>query len=281
MAQVNLLHNLEAFSIVHVKSDEQSGPQWEPFEYLKCGPMPNKTLLTIFDEIFSGRHVDMAAINEAYQRTARFRIGVIDQTKSVGFKMRMHAPSRVLAQNIQSSPQWLQFFQRRYNQYLLRDLKQKLFPLFREHQVVVFMAVRQDILRWALSTYHGDGTHSYGHLQGDAQAEQTKIHVDIDRLNDFILRCKYIHNNKRDLVKELTHYGVQVEILRYEDFAADAPHHIMTVCKILGVNTTKQDIDDAFAAGIKFKKVHAHDISTYVENYTEVLDHFGDCHEAW
>ncbi len=281
MAQVSLLNNLDAFSIVHSLTDAQSTPQWEPFEFAKCGAMSNKNLELIFEEIFSGHTVDLHKVNAAYQQTSCQKIASIDASKSIGFKMRLHPPSRVLATTMQTSPRWAQYFQRQYNDYLLRDMKRRLFRIFRAYGVVVFMAVRQDILRWALSTYHGDGTHSFGHLQGSHDANHEKIYVDVDRLGTFIHRCRYIHKRKKKIVSELHAAGARVEILRYEDFQSDPKAHFRALCDTLDVDVTDADIQLALDTGTRFQKVHADDISTYVENHQDILARFHDCYEPW
>lgn len=63
-----------------------------------------------------------------------------------------------------------------------------MIKILRRNDTVVFLAVRQDVFRWGLSKYHGDGTgQPPGHLQfklarGELQkSEIGKIHVDPER----------------------------------------------------------------------------------------------------
>ena len=72
-----------------------------------------------------------------------------------------------------------------YKRWLYRQV---LFRLFARFRVVVVLLVRQDLLRWALSVYHGDGTGKPGALQfklasGAIKREDIKpIEVDCERL---------------------------------------------------------------------------------------------------
>ena len=94
--------------------------------------------------------------------------------------------------------------------------KEVMLRLLKKYQIVIFIAVRQDIFRWALSKYHGDGTGKSGNLQfklGDGALKKSdleKIYVSCDRLEKIILNCERVLQKKQDLMNELERENIQV-----------------------------------------------------------------------
>ena len=130
---VRLLNNVRNITVVHQVND--SG--WEPFDRHNCGDMPLDTLLECLGLVYGCR--DMRTLNHLYLATATAPLDRIPTSDSVGLKMRFLPPDRKIAQ--------AQFEHRMIDQLAALG-------------VVVFIAVRQDVFRWALSKYHGDGTES-------------------------------------------------------------------------------------------------------------------------
>jgi hypothetical protein len=149
--------------------------------------------------------------------------------------------------------------------YYTQSFRRMMINLLQRNNVVVFLAVRQDVLRWGLSKYHGDGTGKPGHLQGKlASGEITrdkigKIHVE----------------------EELKLSGIQTYPLCYEDFLTDKQKYISQIFNFLELKISKEEIDDALKRGQYFKKVHSDDISNFVENHKEVKEKFGDRFVSW
>jgi hypothetical protein len=156
-----------------------------------------------------------------------------------------------------------------------------------ENNVIVFMLVRQDLLRWGLSKYHGNGSNRHGQLQfrvasGEITKEELgKINVDCNRLERIINECEQIHKRKRRVVKHLKTKGIEVHPLRYEDFLTDKSSYFKNFGEKLDLKINDQEIDKALNIGGFYQKVHSNDISEFVVNHEEVLAKLGHKYFAW
>jgi hypothetical protein len=255
---VRLLNNLSHVDVIRARGE------WEPFDRHACGPMPLASLRECLDLVFSGAPV--AEINRIYERTATRSLSKFRGDVSVGFKMRFKPPQESESMD-------------RFSAVMVDVLKR--------HQVLVFLAVRQDLLRWALSKYHGDGTGRPGHIQfrlasGDlARHEIPRIRVDPDALERTIERCEAIHAEKRRLSRELQDAGIDVVPVRYEDFLADPVAFFTRLLAHLGHEVSEAELRDALARGAHVERVHGDNMSEFFVNAAELESRFGDRFEAW
>jgi len=156
-----------------------------------------------------------------------------------------------------------------------------MFDVLKRNDVVVFLALRQDILRWALSKYHGDGTGKPGHLQFKLAKGKIKrssignIHVDSTRFKTVISQCVEAHARKRRLMEEFKLAGIQSHFLIYEDFLTDKQKVLNRILDILELKTSTQEIDAALKRGAYFEKVHSDNIANFVVNHEEIMEKFG------
>ena len=258
---VRLLNNFEQISIIH----QIQNKGWEPFDRHNCGLMPLRSFEYCLDMIFNNESIDFKRLNQIYTRTANIPLEEFSQNGVVGFKMRFNAPA----------PTSYESFRR------------VIFNILKRNDVVVFLAVRQDILKWALSKYHGDGTGKPGHLQFKLASgklnrdEIAKIHVDCARLEKIILNCEKSHVLKGHLMKDFKLAGIQTHPLRYEDFLTDKQQYLSLILDFLEVETSIEEIDKVLKKGAYFKKVHSDDISDFVENHEEVQEKFDNRFVSW
>jgi len=156
-----------------------------------------------------------------------------------------------------------------------------MFNVLKRNDVVVFLALRQDILRWALSKYHGDGTGNPGHLQfklanGKIKRNSIgKIHVDSTRFESIISQCVEAHAHKRRLMEDFKQAAIQTHFLIYEDFLTDKQKYLNRILDLLELKTSSEEVDAALERGTYFEKVHSHDITNFVVNHEEVMEKFG------
>lgn len=273
---VRLLDNFEHISVVH-----QVEEGWEPFNLHNAGAMRDRDLARCFDHIFGSDAVDMDALNAIYTRTATRPLEDIDASGSVGFKMRWRSNERRGSRLLS----WLRprgaapGIDERYESIVMERL--------RHHDVVVFMAVRQDVFRWALSKYHGDGTGKPGHLQFKlASGEITRddigrITVDTDRFEEIVADCERRHEAKRALLDRIGAAGIRTGVLRYEDFMADQHAYFRAFAEAIDAPTSDEAIETAINAGQRLEKVHSDDISEFVVNHEEVMARFGGRRVDW
>jgi hypothetical protein len=162
-----------------------------------------------------------------------------------------------------------------------------MIDLMKKRNVVAFVMVRQDVLRWALSKYHGDGTGKSGHLQfklamGEIKRDQIpNITVDCGRLEEVILGCERSLRQKRTLASELGRAGIKAYPLFYEEFCRDKKSFLKGVFDRLENPVSDAEIVDALKKGTILEKVHADDISEFVTNHEEVIARFGGRYFAW
>jgi hypothetical protein len=273
---VRLLDNFDRISIIR-----QVG-NWEPFDRHRCGPMPLKNLESCLDLIFGSERTDFARLNEIYLETAKKPLQEVDTSVSVGFKMRFgpHAPVlpftsglSIWNNSVQAITNW---------QY-----RRMMFEVLKKNNVTVFLAVRQDLLRWGLSKYHGDGSGNPGHLQFKLARQKASsinlepIHVECSRLEEIITECKNAHECKRRLLNALRSEGIAAHPLRYEDFLNDKEAYFSRFLHLVGIEASACEIQEALSKGAHFRKVHPDAISEFVQNHEEVAERIGSPFAAW
>jgi hypothetical protein len=255
---VRLLNNFPQVEVI------RTWGEWEPFDGHACGPMPLGSLRECIDLVFS--RAPLAEINRIYERTGKRSVSEFRSDVSIGFKMRFRPPLE--SESVD-----------RFSAMMIELLKR--------HDVLVFLAVRQDLLRWALSKYHGDGTGRPGHIQfrlasGKLPREEIpRITVDPEELERTIERCQAIHAEKRQLASELQGAGIDVVAARYEDFLADAGGFLSELLAHLGHQVSESEVRDALAHGSRIERVHGDDLSEFFVNARELESRFGDRFEAW
>lgn len=264
---VRLLDNFNAIDIVH----QTSKTGWEPFDVHCCGPISMRHYLRCLELIYNEQIPYMQELNRIYTATARLPLLPFDKAKSVGFKMRFQ-PQRNKA--------WLR-------RLLAPAFRRGSINCFRANDVVVFVTVRQDVLRWALSKYHGDGTGRPGHLQftlarGKIDRSQIpKIHVDLDAFGPLLEKCERQIMHKRRLIARLNRSGIRAWPMLYEYFCNDKKEFLAEVLSRLELSPSERDITAVLEKGTRFEKVHDQDIRGFVVNADDVLERFGERYVSW
>ena len=273
---VRLLDNFQRVAIIRRVGS------WEPFDRHSCGAMPIKNLRSCLEMIFGGEPIDFTRVNDLYLQTAKKPIKEVTPTASVGFKMRFvpHAPVLPLTNKFTA---WNDSVQGITNwQY-----RRMMFDVLKKYDVTVFLAVRQDLLRWGLSKYHGDGTGKPGHLQFKfvrrkaSSVDLRPIQVDCTRLEKIIAGCKKAHKRKQRLLNTMRTEGIAAHPLRYEDFLGDKEAYFSRFFDLLGLETSASEIHEALLKGAHFRKVHPSAISEFVTNHEEVVEKIGTPFAAW
>lgn len=281
-ALMQLLSNFDQISVLHY--DIKSG--WEPFDYNSCGPISKQDLKECFNILFGNKPVDVDRFNQIYTKTAKKPVSISNPDGSIGFKMRFEPPDKV-AVTLRRMAVWYkmggEILKNAYN----RSFENMMFDVLKSNNVAVFFAIRQDVLRWALSIYHGDGTGKRGNLQwklasGKISREEIgKIHIDCKRLEKIILRCEESLAIRHKLKQEFEQKGIKVYPLLYEDFVQDKLPYFQRVCEILEIPLTEEEIKAVINQGAYFKKVHSDKLSGFVENHEEVMEKFGNRFVSW
>lgn len=154
---MRLLDRFENVDVIH----QVGNRGWEPFDFHNCGAMSLANLEACLDHVYGKGPIAMDALNAIYQRTATRALHPFHRERAVGFKMRFQPPFR--GPGTRHEPNASQQLagsggdHARFPKLMIEVLKR--------HDVTVFLAVRQDLLRWALSLYHGAGTGKPGHRQ--------------------------------------------------------------------------------------------------------------------
>lgn len=279
-ALVRLLDNFDKVSIIYPEGNSA----FEPFSKLCGGEMPVGNFEKCINLLFGTRPVDFDALNSIYTQTGpRPLVKNTDGAESIGFKMRLRPTHFRFEKLLSFSGSLL----RRYKQYEVARFENKFSELARKHQIVVLVAIRQDVLRWGLSKYHGDGKGGQGHLQFKVASGQLstddigKIHVDLPRLGKIIDSCEGIIRRRRSVLNNLRSAGISAYPVFYEEFVKDKQAYFKQFFQYLEYDITDAEIDAAMDKGTSFKKVHSDDISTFVENHEQVMAEFGDRFFHW
>jgi hypothetical protein len=264
---VRLLDNFDSIDIVR----QVSNSGWEPFDLHCSGPISSRDYLRCLELIYGDDSNYLDRLNRIYTATATHPLRPFNKDNSVGFKMRFRP---------QQGNRWLRLLTGpRFRRSSIKS--------FRDNNVVVFVTVRQDVFRLALSKYHGDGTGRPGHLQFKLannkidQAQIPRIHVDLEAFRQVLARCERLLAQKRQLLERLDRNGVSAWPLLYESFCDDKKAFLTDVLARLESPSTEQDIDAVLEKGTHLKKVHSDDIREFVVNADEVLEEFGEPYVSW
>jgi len=279
---VRLLNNFDQLSIVH----QVDGKGWEPFDRHNCGPMPINSLKECFDHIYKDQPINMNDLNYVYTQTAKKPLDEINSAKTIGLKMRFTSPRQAVPK-IARLPIVRKVINLVSNSHRQHVFNEHMIKLLKKYQIVPFMAVRQDVFRWGLSKYHGDGTGKQGHLQfkianGTLKTEDLpKINIDCGRLEKIIINCERVLQKKRNLFNMLEKENIKVYPLLYEKFCSDKLVFFAEMFSIINLSVSRDDIESAVEKGSYFKKVHSDNISSFVENHEEVIEKFGHRFVEW
>jgi len=278
---VRLLDNFEQISMLH----QVDTVAWEPFDVNGCGPMPLDTLQACLNTAFSQGPVDIDKLNQLYTQTATNHLAPVDNNGAIGFKMRFVNPYNPL--QFKSSAMFNKLTKKLFQKLGAGGFKKMMFDVLKRNNVVVFFAVRQDMLRWGLSKYHGDGTGKAGHLQfqlanGKLKKEDIgKIEVDCQKLERHISACEKVHNERLSLMNEMKATGIDAYPLRYEDFLVDKPTYLTRLFKLIELAVPAAQISEVLSQEAYFKKVHSDDLSQFVINHQQVMEQVGERFYRW
>jgi hypothetical protein len=279
---VRLLDKFELISVVRQK--DKTG--FEPFDRHNCGRMSLVDLKQCLDTIYGRGPRNTETLNRIYTKKAKRPLAAMSEKGVVGFKMRFSAP-RPYPFHIDRFPAWNKLSGRLFREHYMRSFRNAMFDILKRHNVVVLLAVRQDVLRLGLSIYHGDGTGKPGHLQfklarGVIDRDAIgKINVDCEQLETIISKCEAMHAEKRLLMEELMQAGIQTHPILYEEFVASKRDYLMNLFRVLELEIPDDELSSVLSEEEYVKKVHSDNISEFVENHEEVLNTFSDRFVSW
>jgi hypothetical protein len=264
------LDNFDQIDIVH-HSNGDAG--WEPFDRHSCGPMPLEAYRRCLELIYGDTRDYLAPLNEIYTKTAQGPIVPFDKGKSIGFKIRLrskqHHPFVLL---------------RKWRDYRFRQVS---YELFQNYGVVVFILIRQDVFRWAVSEYHGDGKGGSGHLQFKLAAKEItrdqipKLTVNLDAFEKIIRRQEAMIAGKKRLHQALTSRGIAAYPLLYEQFCDDKSTYFRNLLSKLEIRYSDEEIDGALAKGSYYQKVHSTNVGEFFLNADQLIERFGNRFVSW
>jgi len=279
---VRLLNKFELISVV--RTGKNTG--FEPFDTHHCGRMSLDDLKQCLDLIYNQGSIDTEELNRVYTKTAKRPLAVIGEKGVVGLKMRF-TPPKPYPFHIDRLPSWNRLSERFFREHYMQSFKNEIFDVLKRHDVVVLMAVRQDVLKLGLSIYHGDGTGKPGHLQFKLarrainRDEIGKVSVDCERLEKIISKCEVMHAEKRLLMEEFKQAGIQTYPILYEEFVTSKRSYLENLFEVLELEISNDEVSRVLSQEEYLKKVHSDDISEFVENHEEVLNRFSDRFVSW
>lgn len=272
---MKLLDQFQGVSIVHQTDDHG----WEPFDWHLHQSLSLNKLFKCLRLVYSGKKSAEKQLNQLYLRSAERPLDHYDKSGDIGFKMRFYAPDE---------PDWLARILGRWGarwftavDVIKSRYERGILSVLRKNKVVVLFAVRQDLFRWALSKYHGDGTGRDGHLQFDVAYERLKrsdvppIEVDPARFQSILDNRRGLIDEKLRLMHKMESQGIRTHAVIYEEFMTDAHAFFQKLFTAIDHPVTDAEISTVMQKGTVFKKVHSDDISEFVINHEEVEKQFG------
>jgi len=133
---IRLLNNFEQISIIHQVNTQD----WEPFDIHNRGAMTLENLERCLDMVFNKESINFKQLNQIYTRTAKKPLEEFSRNEVTGLKMRFTTPGKNSL-----------FWNTLPKNFTYDSFKLMMFNVLKRNDVVVFLALRQDILRWALS----------------------------------------------------------------------------------------------------------------------------------
>lgn len=246
-AIVSMLNNFDKIDVLHQIDNEG----WEPFDKHNSGDISAEDLRACMRLIFDDSADHMTALNRIYTKTATRPLEAFRKDNSRCFKMR---PWRF----------W-------------RELP----GILKENEIAAVILLRTDLLRWALSHYHGDGTGKKGHIQfklasGDmSRSEIQPFHADLLRLERIITSKRMSNDEMIDLYLRMKENNIKAKFITYEEFMENRYKFFANLLSFAGYDVDPNELSVALDRKIPFEKVHSEDIATFVKNADEVLKKFG------
>jgi len=159
-----------------------------------------------------------------------------------------------------------------------RTWKTEIFSLLRDFDVTAFVLIRQDVLRWALSKYHGDGTGKKGHLQFSNVTIKNlpKIEVHWTLLKKQIERCEKRIKDRKKLLEDLRGFGIAAYPLYYEDFCSHKIDYFKHLLMKLDITMSEKEIEQVLNRDCLYKKVHPEELNEFIANHEEILKRYED-----
>lgn len=280
---MHLLDNFDEVDVVHQVNNQG----WEPLDSHHAGDLSIARLAKLLKYLYGPGKASLNKVNEFYTKTAGLPLDNFSKDNAVGLKMRLDPHKYVYKIAQTRFDSWNQYWEEKLQEPYPGRFISTVYDALQSYDVVVFLTVRQDVLRWALSKYHGDGTGKPGHIQfrlATGQLKKTeikKITVDLDRLGKIIDNCEAQHAKYQALANDLKQRGIEVYPLKYEEFLADKRRYFAELGSYLGIDWDNESIDQAISAGSYLKKVHSNNIEDFVTNHQEVIQRFGDRYVAW
>lgn len=279
-AMMRWADRFENVQVVH----HQNGRGWEPLEPYHLGFDVKQHEVEELLNLIYAQPRDVKTLKAAYREKVPDRHLVpLHSDASVGLKMRWKPP-RVMhvGAEVMDLPINRLFKRQRYRAY-----REFMVEMLHEHGVVPMLAVRQNIFKWALSKYHGDGKGQTGHLQFQlasgaiTKKDIPKIHVDLKRFGRLIDQCRRKHDRKREFVMWMASRGMEVRPMLYESFLDTPVSFFEGFLDELGHDTSRGEIQQVLEQDMELKRVHSGHLREYVENHQELEDAYGSSFESW
>lgn len=199
--------------------------------------------------IYSGSENSLQELNAVYSKYREDCQFTFQKGEHLGFKMRFR-----------------------------RTWKTEIFSLLREYNITAFVLIRQDVLRWALSKYHGDGTGKKGHLQFSniSIKDLPKMAVNWKALKKQIDRCDKRIEDRMKLLEDLRNFGIAAYPLYYEDFCSNKIDYCKNLLSKLDIMMSEKEIEQVLNRECLYKKVHPEALSEFIENHEEILKRYED-----
>lgn len=204
-------------------------------------PLTNPDLLTllnyIYDTKIKNRYQLASSLYLKYSDKALFPF---EQNKSVGFKMRIR--------------EW-----------------PTLEKVFKEHNVVVLVLIRQNLLKLGVSKCRPNSM-QFKLINGEIE-KNPELKLDFDVLTKNIQICKDLLNYKMTVINRCNKLGITCHPIFYEEYCNNKELFFSKILQILEIKMDKETIKQIANQPCYFKKVHSDELKDFITNYDELVSY--------
>lgn len=143
----------------------------------------------------------------------------------------------------------------------------------KNNNVVVFILIRQNVFKWALSWYDSSAT-QFKLIKGEVEKDP-KITVDVEKFRSILKGCCQGLNERYKLIEELKKRGVTVVPIYYEEYCENKVAFFRKFFDSIDMKLTEGELLEFANRPNFFKKVHGDNLKQYVVNYEELKKEFG------
>lgn len=141
--------------------------------------------------------------------------------------------------------------------------------VFKQHNVVVFVLIRQNLLKLAVSKCQPNSMQFK--LINNEIPTNPKMTIDLEMLTNNLTVCRDLLKYKQDIIARCSQLGIACHPMFYEEYCDNKELFFSKILKILDIHVPKPTINQLANQPNYFKKVHSDNMQDFIINYKELV----------